>query len=193
MPLNNVVKLVVLSALSSVAFAGPGASGHGQDSDLEQSREGTHAATHQEMHTSMHGEQTSHHGAHGHHMESIAGRPGKESEVERTIEISATDAMRLVHEPLKIKDGETVKFVITNKGNIVHEFSIATKDEHREHGKMMMKNPNMHHGPGGPSVTIKPGKTEELIWRFEEAWQVEVACNMPGHYEAGMHSPVTFR
>lgn len=144
----------------------------------------------------MHGENHGAHGGHGgggHHMNSIAGSPGKESEVDRTIQVTANDSMRFIHDPLEIKDKETIKFVITNTGETVHEFSIATKDEHMEHGKMMMENPNMHHGPGGPSITIKPGETEELIWRFEEAWQVEVACNMPGHYGAGMHSPVMFK
>ena len=81
---------------------------------------------------------------------------------------------------------------MTNKGAIAHEFSIGTKGEHVSHGKMMMDNPNMHHGPGGASITVKPGTTETLIWSFEKAGDVEAACNIPGHYQAGMHSPVVF-
>ena len=163
---------LAIAASSIDVWAGPGESGH----------------AHGEHHS---GQQSGH--AHGdHHMESIAGKPGLESEVDRVISVTANDAMRFLHEPLNIKDGETIKFVITNSGEVVHEFSIATKDEHAEHGRMMMDNPNMHHGPGGPSVTIKPGETKKLLWRFEEAWQVEAACNMPGHYQAGMRSPVVF-
>ncbi|KZY81963.1 hypothetical protein A3740_05885 [Oleiphilus sp. HI0068] len=135
-----------------------------------------------------------HGGAHGgHHGESLAGKPGQESEVDRVINVEANDAMRFVHEPFNIKNGETIKFIITNKGAVPHEFSIGTKDEHMEHGQMMMKNPNMHHGPGGNAITVAPGKTEILIWTFEEAAEVEAACNIPGHYQAGMHSPVKFR
>ena len=55
---------------------------------------------------------------------------------------------------------------------------------------MMIDNPTMHHGPGDNAITVKPRETQVLIWAFESAWQIEVACNIPGHYQAGMHSPV---
>ena len=143
------------------------------------------------MHGGHHGEG---HGAHGgHHGGSLAGKPGQENDVDRVINVEANDAMRFVHKPFNIKNGETIKFVISNKGAVPHEFAIGTKDEHMEHGKMMMNNPNMHHGPGGNAITVAPGKTETLIWTFEEAWEVEAACNIPGHYQAGMHSPVKFK
>lgn len=141
-----------------------------------------------------HGE--GHHGMGHHgmgHGESLAGRPGKADEVDRTIKVEANDSMRFIHDPINVKTGETIKFVITNTGAIPHEFSIGTKDEHSAHGKMMMANPGMHHGPGGSAITIAPGETETLIWFFEEAWEVEAACNIPGHYQSGMHSPVSFQ
>ena len=156
-----------------------------------------------------HHHRDNHHGEHhdmakqhmeGHHMEghheghgpTIAGRPGTEDEVDRVIKVEANDSMRFVHDPIKVSNGETIKFEITNTGKIKHEFSIGTKDEHKAHSKMMMANPDMHHGPGGASITLEPGKTETLIWHFEEAWEVQAACNMPGHYQAGMHSDVRF-
>ena len=58
---------------------------------------------------------------------------------------------------------------------------------------MMAHHPEMTHGPGGASITIEPGKTETLIWTFRKGESVELACNIPGHYAAGMKSPVTFR
>lgn len=125
-----------------------------------------------------------------HSMETLAGKPGNESQVSRIIHVTADDSMRFHHEPFDIKDGETIKFVVTNRGAIPHEFAIGTKDEHMDHGKMMMANPDMHHGPGGNAVTVKPNETLALIWTFENAWQIEVACNIPGHYQAGMHSEV---
>lgn len=45
----------------------------------------------------------------------------------------------------------------------------------------MMK---MHHD--GNSVLVEPGKTAELTWTFGSATELEFACNMPGHYQAGM-------
>jgi uncharacterized cupredoxin-like copper-binding protein len=133
-------------------------------------------------------------GMKGHHVmghgDSLSGKPGKEGDVNRSIKVEAGDDMRFSHAPFSIKEGETIKFIVSNKGAIPHEFSIGTKDEHASHGKMMMANPNMHHGPGGASITIKPGTTETLIWSFESANEIEAACNIPGHYDAGMHSPI---
>jgi len=128
----------------------------------------------------------------GHHGASVAGKSGQEGDVDRVVKVEANDAMRFVHEPFNIKNGETIKFVIANKGAVPHEFSIGTKAEHMEHGQMMMENPNMHHGPAGNAITVAPGKTATLIWAFEEARDVQAACNIPGHYQAGMHSPVKF-
>ena len=184
MKTSKVTLISVLSIFPIVAWGGPGDASHGHaDKHMHES---SHSTTHSGVESKMHGE-------HAHHIESIAGTPGKERDVSRTVKVVANDSMKFIHPPLEVKDNETVKFVITNTGAVVHEFSIATKDEHTEHGKVMMQNPNMHHGPGGSSVTINPGETEELIWRFEEADQVEVACNIPGHYGAGMHSPVKFK
>lgn len=157
-------------------------------SGMEHSMEGHQG--HDMMKMQGHGEGHSG-GGHAHGaVESLAGKPGLEAEVSRVITVTATDDMRFSHEPLNIQDGETIKFVVTNKGQMPHEFAIGTKDEHMEHGKMMMANPTMHHGPGGNAITINAGETKELVWRFENAWQIETACNIPGHYQAGMHSPV---
>ncbi len=198
--LKNLVTVVSVLFIGS-AYAGPGHNSHGHD-DKKMNAGGHHQNMMQDEamgDTGGHGHRGGHHdgGHHGHghgahHGESIAGKPGKEKDVDRVVNVEANDAMRFVHEPFKIKNGETIKFVISNKGAVPHEFAIGTKDEHMEHGEMMMKNPNMHHGPGGNAITIAPGETENLIWTFEEAWEVEAACNIPGHYQAGMHSPVVF-
>ena len=47
------------------------------------------------------------------------------------------------------------------------------------HGAMMK-----HDDPN--SVLLRPGETKELIWRFAGGMTLEFACNVPGHYEAGM-------
>ena len=35
-------------------------------------------------------------------------------------------------------------------------------------------------------VLVAPGKTAELTWTFKQATGLEFACNLPGHYQAGM-------
>lgn len=41
-----------------------------------------------------------------------------------------------------------------------------------------------HDDPNG--VLIEPGKTADLTWKFTRDAELEIACNLPGHYEAGM-------
>ena len=42
------------------------------------------------------------------------------------------------------------------------------------------------------SVLVEPGAVEELIWTFSSATELEFACNVPGHYQAGMFGRVQF-
>ena len=42
------------------------------------------------------------------------------------------------------------------------------------------------HHAGGNIIMLAPGGIGELIWRFPEAGELEFACNIPGHYQAGM-------
>ena len=135
-------------------------------------------------------QQPGHHGSALGMGSTLAGGPGKESDVSRTITVTARDSMRFIHQPINVKKGETIKFVVTNKGIETHEFAIGTKDEHRIHGQMMANNPNMHHGPGGNSITIESGESMVIIWKFAYAQQIEAACNIKGHYEDGMFSPI---
>ncbi len=150
---------------------------------------------HKPMHENMHSGQgmggEMDHGHHAHAMETLAGKPGKASDVSRTVRVTASDEMRFApDQPLTFREGEVIRFLVTNQGAIDHEFVIGTKEEHQEHGAMMMSNPGMHHGEMPNAVTVRPGETKEVIWRFENAWQIEVACNIPGHYQAGMHGAV---
>ena len=36
------------------------------------------------------------------------------------------------------------------------------------------------------SILLEPGQTAELVWTFPEHAKLEFACNVPGHYDAGM-------
>ena len=36
------------------------------------------------------------------------------------------------------------------------------------------------------SVLLEPKQSGEIIWKFSTSVELEVACNIPGHYEAGM-------
>lgn len=87
-----------------------------------------------------------------------------------------------------IRQGEVIKFVVTNQGAGEHEFSIGDTASQRAHAKLMAKNPDMKHDGDPTAVTLAPGETAVVIWKFSKAVQGQVvfACQMPGHYDAGM-------
>ena len=42
----------------------------------------------------------------------------------------------------------------------------------------------MHNEPN--SALLEPGKSAEIVWTFPKHATLEFACNVPGHYGAGM-------
>ena len=68
----------------------------------------------------------------------MIGEIGKSSEVNRVIEVKMYDNYFEPNE-IKIKKNETIKFVIYNLGELVHEFNIATKEMHLKHQPEMAK------------------------------------------------------
>ena len=139
------------------------------------------------------------------------GFKGKLSDVTRTIEVKMYDNY---YEPntFKIKKGETVKFKVKNLGELVHEFNIANPMMHIKHQpemelmveneillgdridkdkmqKMAAMDKSMGHSHSN-SVLLAPKEEGTLIWKFENAVNIEIACNVPGHYQAGMIAAV---
>ena len=137
----------------------------------------------------------------------IIGEKGDPAEVVRIINVKMYDNY---YEPseFKIKKNQTIKFVVFNYGEFVHEFNIATKEMHLKHQSEMMrmveneilltdridkkkmkklskKNQSMSHSQSN-SVLIEPNKSAEIIWKFNTEAKLEAAGNVPGHYETGM-------
>ena len=139
------------------------------------------------------------------------GSKGKESEVSRVIKVVMYDNY---YEPssFQIKAGETIKFEVENAGMLVHEFNIANKMMHMKHQPEMLKmveneiiladsidkkkmkkmakmDKTMGHSHSN-SVLLEPKQKGEIIWKFDNAVNIEVACNVPGHYQVGMIAKV---
>jgi len=129
-----------------------------------------------------------HAGGHGHghgDEETAIGKPGVASKVARTVTVDMTDNMRYTPASIQVKQGETVRFLVRNKGQVKHEMSLGTEQELLEHLEVMKKFPDMEHDEPG-KVSLAPGKQGEILWQFTKAGTVTFACLMPGHYEAGM-------
>lgn len=115
--------------------------------------------------------------------------PGDPAHVDRTVPVEAYDTMRFSVDDLYVRPGETIRFVVTNKGRLQHEFSIGTVAEQRMHAAMMRENPTMEHTEPN-AILLRPGETKELIWQFGGEESLEIGCMVPGHYEAGMIVPL---
>lgn len=183
--------LVAGCALAALVLVPPAASaddGHDQGEEHGEAAENTGHGS--EGHGHLHG------------AEFAAGRPGEPDEVDRTIRIEAED-IDFSEERIEVEAGETVRFVIENTGELVHDFTIGTVETQAAHraemAEMMAHHPDpaammaAHDHGGANAVMLAPGESEELIWRFEQAEGIEFACNVLGHYELGMHGQIVVR
>jgi len=142
------------------------------------------------------------------------GSKGSVNEVSRVIKVVMYDNY---YEPssFQINAGETIKFKVENAGELVHEFNIANKMMHLKHQpemekmveneilfadsidkdkmkKMAKMDKSMGHSHSN-SVLLEPKQKGDIIWKFDNAVNIEVACNVPGHYQAGMIAKVNIK
>jgi uncharacterized cupredoxin-like copper-binding protein len=113
------------------------------------------------------------------------GHPGKAAQVDRTIRIITLD-ISMDKTRLEVRAGETVSFIVTNNGQLAHEFIIGDAREQVEHEQEMQQMAGMDMPDETNGITLKPGQTKTLIWTFGQKGEVEFACHVPGHYSAGM-------
>ncbi|MCW8444490.1 hypothetical protein OQJ19_03290 [Fluoribacter gormanii] len=127
--------------------------------------------------------------AHSHHETSSIGSPAHATKTTKSIKVTASDDMRFTFsQKPEFHDGEIITFEVTNMGKVAHEFSIGDEEEQKAHQKMMRAMPGMVHEDGN-TITVNPGETKKLTWKFKanSKHDVVIACNIPGHFEAGMY------
>ena len=112
----------------------------------------------------------------------IAGDAGA---VTRTIEIRMTDDMRFSPDRIAVREGETVRFVVRNRGKLLHEMVIGTREALDRHAELMMKHPGMEHDEPH-MVHVAAGRRGEMVWNFNRPGTFQFACLIAGHYQAGM-------
>ena len=118
------------------------------------------------------------------------GMAGNPARVNRIVILDMTDAMRFAPDTFSVREGDTVRFVVRNKGRMLHEMVIGTPDELAKHAAMMARFPGMEHEEAY-MVHVDPGQSGEIIWHFNRAGRFEFACLIAGHYEAGMRGTIT--
>lgn len=117
----------------------------------------------------------------------IAGdaRPGL-----RTLTLRMTDDMRFEPDHFSVRQGETLRLRVENRGQILHEVVLGTAASLQEHAALMLKFPGMAHAE--PYMAhVAPGEREDLVWHFNRPGTFDFACLIPGHYQAGMQGRFT--
>ena len=137
-----------------------------------------------------HGEEVSVKSTSRHGDEAPIGKPGDAKNVSRTIPVKLLDSMRFDPGAITVKQGETVRFLISNGGGVEHEFVLGDKTDIEAHAEMMRQMPGMTHNDAN-MIRLAPGKSGEIIWTFNKPGKFLYACLVPGHWEAGMQGTLT--
>lgn len=81
--------------------------------------------------------------------------------------------------PASVPANRLIKFTVTNKGTLEHEMVVEPKGANDKalEGKS---------GAPAEADNIAVGQTKTLEWTFTEPGELQLACHVPGHYDAGM-------
>lgn len=117
------------------------------------------------------------------------GRTGHPEKVTRTIRIEGFDTMRYTPAEITVRQDDTIRFVVRNAGQVMHETVLGTLKELQEHAEWMRKHPGMEHDEPY-MVHVAPGQSGEMIWQFTEAGEFHFGCLIAGHFESGMRGRI---
>ena len=118
------------------------------------------------------------------------------ADVDRTVEV-AMDEFSFEPGEFEAMAGETIEFVVSNLGVVEHEFRLSNEHRIEEHlaaghADHDDQAAGGHHEGGDVILLVEPGETGSMIVTFGQDTTLysEVACLIPGHYEAGMKAPM---
>lgn len=113
------------------------------------------------------------------------GIAGEARAVKRTIDIAMADDMTFTPSVIEVREGDTLRLRLKNRGKELHELVLGTTAEIEAHAAMMKKFPDMEHDDPW-MVHVPAGKTGDMVWTFNRAGDFDFACLVKDHYELGM-------
>lgn len=133
----------------------------------------------------------------GHTSEAQAayGEPGKASAPSRDVVVAMKEVdgtMSFTPERIEVRQGEQIRFILQNDGELDHEFFLGSKQEMTDHAEMMRAMPDMKHADAN-SVSVAPKSKGSLIWRFTKTGEFSFSCLIAGHLEAGMKGIISVK
>ena len=117
----------------------------------------------------------------------IAGHPKR---LDRTVIVELRDEKRFSPNALRVKQGDTIRFVLRNTDRVRHEWALGTEASLQQQAQARRAAqaalPEAVH-----MLHVDPGQTEEVVWQFNRAGSFRFASLAPGQMEAGMVGTVT--
>jgi uncharacterized cupredoxin-like copper-binding protein len=111
---------------------------------------------------------------------------------DRSVDVSMSDDMRYSPDSFEFFAGQTIRFTVSNVGQLRHEFFVGDVAAHEEHAAEMREMPEDSMGHDEPGLlTLDAGESGTLDYTFAQAGRLLVGCHEPGHYEAGMVADIT--
>jgi len=120
------------------------------------------------------------------------GREGDPRKVKRVIRIEMSDTMRYFPAELRVKRGDTVRFVLKNTGKMPHDMVIGSMDELKRRAALVKKDGESALR-GAPAARVAPGGSARLVWQFTRPGEYYYGCLVPGHFDAGMIGTIIVR
>jgi uncharacterized cupredoxin-like copper-binding protein len=118
--------------------------------------------------------------------------------ITRSIGLTMDDQMRFTPSQVDVREGETIRFVVRNAGQTAHEMVLGSDTEIQAHAQAMQQGQGQAHEQShshgsGAAISVAAGQTGEMVVKFEQAQTLQMACLIPGHYEAGMRGTLNVR
>lgn len=127
--------------------------------------------------------------------------PPPDRQEPRTVVIDLADLARGM-DALSAKAGETVRFVLHNSGDVMHDFTIGTaaRQEGRKALIAVLTDGEPLGGENGGyialdtpnAVLVMPGEIKELTWTFTETADVQFGNNLPARLGGGVRGAFKF-
>ena len=100
----------------------------------------------------------------------------------RLVEMSMDDTLKFMPDQVPVTKGETVRFLLTNAGSVVHEFAVGPKDKVDADvvDGVLVKEAD----------EIEAHHLKVIDYTFDGSGPYGYACHEPGHFEAGMFGDI---
>lgn len=101
-----------------------------------------------------------------------------------TVQVPVTlSEFKIVSPETAFAVGMRYQFVIKNEGTVAHDWAIMPRGQTDEGQALIMVE----------EEDLATGATVTREFTFDQAGDFEMACHVPGHYEAGMLLPITVK